>query len=76
MKISEVRGKDPAQLELDVRALRKEQFDLRFKGASEQNANPARFRQIRRDLARILTVLKERSVSAAGKTTAGPEKKS
>jgi large subunit ribosomal protein L29 len=61
MKIAEVRGKDPAQLELDIRALRKEQFELRFKGASEQNANPARFRQIRKDLARILTVLKERA---------------
>jgi large subunit ribosomal protein L29 len=71
MKISEIRGKDPTQLELDVRALRKEQFELRFKGASEQNANPARFSQIRKDLARILTVLGERARASA----ASPEKK-
>ena len=65
MKITEVRGKDVAQLELDLRTLRKEQFDLKFKGASEQNASPARFRQIRRDVARILTVLKERAAVTA-----------
>jgi large subunit ribosomal protein L29 len=66
MKIAEFRGKDDAELALDLRNLRKELFDMRFKGAAEQNAKPARMGQIRRDIARILTVLGERSRQGAG----------
>jgi large subunit ribosomal protein L29 len=60
MEISEMRGKDSRELQLDLHALQKESFTLKFKGASEQVATTARFRQIRRQCAQILTVLSER----------------
>lgn len=71
MKVAEFRGKDDAELALDLRNLRKELFDMRFKGASEQTAKPARMGQIRRDIARILTVLGERSRQAGGEGMSG-----
>lgn len=60
MKLSEIRGKDSRELRLDLQALSKELFELRFRGASEQIAHTARFQQIRQSKARILTVLGER----------------
>lgn len=70
MKIGEYRGKDDAELALDLRNLRKELFDMRFKSGSEQNANPARMGQIRRDIARILTVIGERGRTKDAATAA------
>lgn len=65
MKISEIRGKDSRELQLDLQALQKEQFDLKFKGASEQVTQTARFAQIRRHRAQVLTILGERAREAA-----------
>ncbi|MCC6669707.1 MAG: 50S ribosomal protein L29 [Planctomycetes bacterium] len=65
MKIEEIRGKDSRELSLDLVNLRKEFFGLRFKGASEQIAKTSRFREIRRTIARIHTVLTERERAAA-----------
>ena len=48
--------------------LRRELFDLRFKGAVEQIANPARLREMRRDVARIQTVLRQREQEKAKKS--------
>ncbi|HLU38326.1 MAG TPA: 50S ribosomal protein L29 [Planctomycetota bacterium] len=64
-QISEIRGKDSRELQLDLQALQKELFELRFKSATEQITQTARFRQIRRQRARILTVLGERARAAA-----------
>ena len=61
MKLPEIRGKDSRQLALDLQALRKEAFGLRFKASAEEVSNTARFRQIRRTIARINTVLGERA---------------
>jgi large subunit ribosomal protein L29 len=66
MKMAEIRGKDSRELNLDLQQLRKELFQLRFKGASEQVAKTARFRELRRWQAQILTVLGERSRTDAG----------
>ena len=66
MKLSEIRGKDSRELLLDLQELRKELFGLRFKAAAEEVGNSARFGQIRRAVARIKTVLKERSHSESG----------
>ncbi|MEZ5963340.1 MAG: 50S ribosomal protein L29 [Planctomycetota bacterium] len=60
MAIADIRGKDSRELHLDLQALQKEYFELKFKGATEVVAKTARFRQIRRERARILTVLGER----------------
>jgi large subunit ribosomal protein L29 len=69
MKIEEWRAKTPDQLGDELMALKKEQFNLRFQRASGQLENTARVRVVRRDIARIKTVLGEH-----GRTAAAPAK--
>ena len=63
MNLQEIRGKDTRELKLDLQALRKEQFELKFKGSSEEVARTSRFREIRRTIARIHTILGQRAVA-------------
>jgi large subunit ribosomal protein L29 len=68
MKSSDVRAMSDDQLQENLSSLRREAFNLRFQRASGQLEGTARVRQVRRDIARILTILGERrqaSVSAA-----------
>ena len=60
MKISEFRANSDDELQDKVRDLKKEAFNLRFQKASGQLENTARERQVRRDIARVKTVLLER----------------
>ncbi|NKB49529.1 MAG: 50S ribosomal protein L29 [Alphaproteobacteria bacterium] len=60
MKVAEFRAKSDDELEDQIRDLKKESFNLRFQKASGQLENTARQRQVRRDLARVKTVLGER----------------
>lgn len=60
MKPADVRAKTEDELKDQLGELRKEQFNLRFQRASGQLENTSRVRQIRRDIARIMTVLGER----------------
>ena len=62
MKLDEITGKDSRELQLDIQELLKEQFNLRFKAANEEVAHTARFQQIRRQVARIRTVLRQREL--------------
>jgi large subunit ribosomal protein L29 len=57
MKAEELRGQTKDQLNDQLLDLRKEQFNLRFQRASGQLENTARVRQVRRDIARIKTVM-------------------
>jgi large subunit ribosomal protein L29 len=57
MKGSDLRAKSADELKTDLVGLKKEQFNLRFQKASGQLENTARVRQVRRDIARIKTVL-------------------
>jgi large subunit ribosomal protein L29 len=57
MKAEDVRVKTPDQLKADLAQLQKEQFNLRFQRASGQLENTARVRVVRRDIARIKTIL-------------------
>ena len=57
MKAEELRGKTQDQLKEQLLDLKKEQFNLRFQKASGQLENTARVREVRRDIARIKTVL-------------------
>ncbi|MHC4076816.1 MAG: 50S ribosomal protein L29 [Planctomycetota bacterium] len=77
MEMQELRGKDSRELHLDIQELLKEQFQLRFKAANEEVANTARFRQIRRQVARIRTVLQQRESEARAQaaSAAGSESK-
>jgi large subunit ribosomal protein L29 len=60
MKMTEIRALKDEDLRVRADNLRRELFDARFKGAVEQIKHPARLREIRRDVARILTVLRQR----------------
>lgn len=70
MKAAELRDKTPDQLRDDLAKLKKESFNLRFQQATGQLENTARFRAVRRDAARVLTVLNQKAAEAAGETTA------
>ncbi len=61
MKASDVRAKTPDELVDELAGLKKEQFNLRFQKATGQLENTARQRQVRRDIARIQTILAEKS---------------
>ena len=61
MKTDEIRGKTDSELEFDMQNLKKELFGLRFKAATDAGSNPARIRELRREIARIHTVVTERT---------------
>ena len=58
MKANDVRAMTPDQLEDELAKLKKEQFNLRFQKATGQLDNTSRVRVVRRDIARIQTVLR------------------
>ena len=64
MKASDLRTKTPDELKTELVNLRKEQFNLRFRKASGQLENTARVREVRRDIARIKTVLAPKLAAA------------
>ena len=57
MKIADIRTKTADELADELETLKKEQFNLRFQKATGQLENTARVRQVRRDIARIETVI-------------------
>ena len=57
MKIADIRTKTADELADELVKLKKEQFNLRFQKATGQLENTARVRQVRRDIARIQTVI-------------------
>ena len=59
MKVQELRQKSSGQLNELLVDLKKEQFNLRFQAATGELKSPARIRQVRRQVAQILTVLSE-----------------
>ena len=80
MKAAQVHGMTSDQLSDELVKLKKEQFNLRFQAASGQLENTARVRQIRRDIARIMTVAWQRpadevEVRVKPKTEAKPQAK-
>ncbi|PWC43805.1 50S ribosomal protein L29 [Azospirillum sp. TSO22-1] len=65
MKAQDIRTKSVDELNDQLLQLKKEQFNLRFQKASGQLENTARVRTVRRDIARIKTILGERANAAA-----------
>ena len=61
MKIEDVRAKNDGELDSELMVLKKEQLNLRFQRATGQLENTARVRSVRRDIARIKTILNQRS---------------
>ncbi|KUJ85194.1 50S ribosomal protein L29 [Ruegeria marisrubri] len=65
MNAQELRNKTPDQLREDLVNLKKEAFNLRFQQATGQLENTARIKSVRRDVARVQTVLNEKAAEAA-----------
>ena len=70
MKPGDLRARTEDELGEEIDTLGKEIFNLRFQRASGQLENTARVRQVRRDIARIKTILGERRRQATSQTTA------
>jgi len=68
VKASEMRAQTSDELKTKLVSLKKEQFNLRFKVASGENENSARIRTIRREIARLKTVLSEKIVTTIKET--------
>ncbi len=64
MKAEDVRAKSDDELAEEVLRLKKEAFNLRFQKATGQLENTARVRHVRRDIARIKTIMREKSRAA------------
>lgn len=65
MNAAELRDKTPDQLREELANLKKESFNLRFQQATGSLENPARMRQVRRDAARVKTILNQKAADAA-----------
>ena len=65
IKMEDLRTMTPDQLEDELLKLKKEQFNLRFQRANGQAENTGRIRVLRRDIARIQTVLTEQRRASA-----------
>lgn len=70
MKPNELREMSLENLGNRLAELTEEQFRLRFRSATESIENPMRFRAIRREIARIQTILKEKSPAASRESPA------
>ncbi len=65
MNANDLRDKTPDQLRDELANLKKEAFNLRFQQATSQLENTARMRAVRRDAARVKTILNEKAAAAA-----------
>jgi large subunit ribosomal protein L29 len=64
MKAKELRDLTTAEIEQNVKSLKEELFNLRFQLATGQLENTARIREVRKAIARMKTVIREREISA------------
>ena len=60
MKSSELKAKSAVDLQLELLSLTKEQFGLRMKMATQQLSNNSMLKKVRRDIARVKTILTEK----------------
>ncbi len=62
MKADEIRAKSGTELEKELVALKEELFKLRFQHATNQLENPQRLGAVKRDIARVKTILREQEL--------------
>ena len=65
MKAQDLRDKTPDQLRDQLASLKKEAFNLRFQKATGQLENTGRMSSVRKDAARVLTILNQKAAAAA-----------
>jgi large subunit ribosomal protein L29 len=63
MKTTELRVKDKAQLDKELHELLKAQFSLRMQKGTQQLTNHSQMKKVRRDIARVRTILHEKAVA-------------
>ena len=68
MKAAELKGLSLDQLDDQLAKLKKEQFNLRFQRASGQLETTSRIREVRRDIARVMTVARAKRAGSAQKS--------
>jgi len=61
MEASELRGKNTDELQKELESLLRAQFGLRMQLATQQLANTSQLKKVRRDIARVRTVMKEKT---------------
>ena len=66
MRADEIRDMSDAEIEDKIAQSQEELFRLRFRSATQQLENPSLIRKLRRDVARMKTILTQREASAAG----------
>jgi large subunit ribosomal protein L29 len=66
MKVDEIRGKNDHELIFELDKTKAELFDLRFKSKTQSLPNPSRIRELRREIARIQTIVHERQTGVRG----------
>jgi large subunit ribosomal protein L29 len=62
MKPSELRTKDGAELQKELEGLLRAQFGLRMQLATQQLGNTSQMKKVKRDIARVRTIMKEKAV--------------
>ncbi len=63
MKANELRSKSATELQDELVALLKEQFSLRMQSATQQLSNTSQLCRVRRDIARVRTILRQKAVA-------------
>ena len=71
MRADEIREMGDEDIVARVHELEEEQFRLRFRSATEPLEDPLRLRVVRKDIARLKTILRERQIQGAGAKAAG-----
>jgi len=61
MKPSELRSKEPTDLQKELESLLRAQFGLRMQVATQQLSNTSQLKKVRRDIARVRTIMKEKA---------------
>ena len=61
MKPSELRGKNGEELQKELEGLLRAQFGLRMQVATQQLSNTSQLKKVRRDIARVRTIMKEKA---------------
>ena len=64
MKIKEIREMTPAELSSELLKLKNELFNLRFQHVTGQLENPVKMREVKKDIARVKTVIREKELEA------------
>ncbi|MBR2523838.1 MAG: 50S ribosomal protein L29 [Clostridiales bacterium] len=64
MKVEDIRAKSDAELASELTSLKEELFKLRFQHSTNQLENPAQISSVKKDIARVMTVIRERELTA------------